>query len=143
MFGIPWVLLLVDRECRSTLTILLYHMLLSFARLTVLPGAFHRFAKRSNDLRGERDPAWSQRGGAHTLQAPNFAPLSNRRDIDVEQIRCGPGRIASISSLSRRCRLWPLWASGRNVIRIANPLDLANGKRASHARLCPFLVQQD
>ena len=102
MFGIPWVLLLVERERRSTITILLYHICITFSRTTVLPGPFHGFAQGRDDLRGKRDPAWPQRSRAHALQAPGLAPVSDRRDINVEQFRGSFGRIATISSLTTR-----------------------------------------
>jgi hypothetical protein len=86
MFGIPWVLLLEDREFRSSITILLYHIRIALSRATVLPGPFHGLAQGRDDLRGERDPAWPQRSRAHALQPSGLAPVSNRRDIERSAI---------------------------------------------------------
>src|SRR5260370_37733128 len=63
MFGIPWVLLLVDRELRSTIIVLLYHTFRCITSAPLLPLPSDWLAQRGDDLRGERDPSWSQRGG--------------------------------------------------------------------------------
>src|SRR6266446_1716829 len=68
MFGIPCVLLLVDRSSRSTATILLYHTLASMASMSVLPLPLDWLAQSLDDLGRERNPAWPQRGGANALQ---------------------------------------------------------------------------
>src|SRR5947209_1945257 len=75
MFGIPCVLLLVDRELRSTVITLLYHNFPNIASVSVLPLPFHGLAQSLDDLGRERNPAWPQRGGANALQEPRFAPV--------------------------------------------------------------------
>ena len=47
-----------------------------------------------------------------------------------------------VSPLSGGCSLRTLRASSRDVIGIANPLDFADRKRASHASLLSFLIEQ-
>src|SRR6266702_7031326 len=86
MFGIPWVLLLVDRELRSTVIVLLYHKLRCITSAPVLPLPSDWLAQRGDDLRRERNPAWSQRRATNTLQDASLAPVRNGRDIDIEQL---------------------------------------------------------
>src|SRR3989442_2580153 len=126
MFGIPCVLLLVDRELRSTVITLLYHNFPNIASVSVLPLPFHGLAQSLDDLGRERNPAWPQRGGANALQEPRFAPVGDRRDIHVEQFGSGFSRIAPISPLPRWCGFRTLRTSSRNVIGIADPLDFAD-----------------
>src|SRR5207244_11334101 len=61
MFGIPCVLLLVDRELRSTVIVLLYHKFTRITSTSVLPLPPDWLAQRGDDLRCQRDPARSQR----------------------------------------------------------------------------------
>src|SRR6266849_1049844 len=142
MFGISWVLLLVDRSSRSTVIVILYHKLPSMTSTSLLPLSPDWLAKLRDDLGGEGDPARPQRGGTHTLHASRFAPLGDGRDIYIEQFRCGPRRVAPISSLSGRCSLRTFGASSRDVIGIPNPLNFADRKRASHASSLSFLIEQ-
>src|SRR6266581_5555333 len=142
MFGIPWVLLLVDRELRSTVIVLLYHKLRCITSAPVLPLPSDWLAQRGDDLRRERNPAWSQRRGTNTLQDASLAPVRNGRDIDIEQLGGSTCRVAPISPLSGGSSLRTLRASSRDVIGIANPLDFADRKRASHASLLSFLIEQ-
>src|SRR6266516_2741123 len=65
MFGIPWVLLLVDRSSRSTVIVLLYHTLRCITSAPLLPLPSDWLAQRGDDLRRERNPAWSQRRGTN------------------------------------------------------------------------------
>src|SRR5947209_6577475 len=80
MFGIPCVLLLVDRELRSTVIVLLYHKLRCMTSASLLPLPSDWLAQRGDDLRSERNPAWSQRRGTNTLQDTSTAPHRNGRD---------------------------------------------------------------
>src|SRR5260221_10231157 len=105
MFGIPCVLLLVDRELRSTVIVLLYHTLRCMTSASLLPLPSDWLAQRGDDLRGERNPAWSQRRGTNTLQDASLAPVRNSRDIDIEQLGGSTCRVAPISPLSGRCSL--------------------------------------
>src|SRR5215467_9303897 len=57
-------------------------------------------------------------------------------------LSCGFSRIAPVSSLSSWCGFGSLWTPSRDVIGIPNPLDFADGKRSTHARLLSFLIQQ-
>src|SRR5256712_560443 len=75
MFGIPCVLLLVDRELRSTVIVLLYHKFTRITSTSVLPLPPDWLAQRGDDLRCQRDPARSQRCRTNTLQSPRLAPL--------------------------------------------------------------------
>ncbi len=84
MFGIPCVLLLVDRSSRSTVITLLYHTFPSMTSASVLPLPFDGLAQRLDDLGRERNPTWPQRGRANALQEPRFAPVGDRGDIHVE-----------------------------------------------------------
>jgi hypothetical protein len=88
MFGIPCVVLLVDRNVRATLIVLLYHRLARIVSVSLLPLPLDRLAQGCNDLWRERNPAWSQRRGTNTLQDASFAPIRDSRDIDIEQV-CG------------------------------------------------------
>src|SRR3989441_1015011 len=142
MFGIPCVLLLVDRELRSTVITLLYHNFPNIASVSVLPLPFHGLAQSLDDLGRERNPAWPQRGGANALQEPRFAPVGDRRDIHVEQFGSGFSRIAPISPLPRWCGFRTLRTSSRDVIGIADPLDFADRQRASHASSLSFLIEE-
>src|SRR5438094_9560479 len=56
MFGIPCVLLLVDRELRSTIIVLLYHTLRCMTSAPLLPLPSDGLAQRGHDLRRERHP---------------------------------------------------------------------------------------
>jgi N-terminal domain of reverse transcriptase len=116
MFGIPYVFLLVDRNLRSTILVLLYHKLPQYLSVSLLPLPFDRLAQGGNDLWRERNPAWSQRCGANTLQDASFAPIRDSRDIDMEQVCGGASRVASISPLPRWGSFWSFWASSRDVI---------------------------
>src|SRR6266568_1712042 len=142
MFGIPCVLLLGDRELRSPVIVLLYHKLRCITSAPLLPLPSDWLAQRGDDLRSERNPAWSQRRGTTTLQDTSLAPVRNGRDIDIEQLGGSACRVAPISPLSGGCSLRTLRASSRDVIGIANPLDFADRKRASHASLLSFLIEQ-
>jgi hypothetical protein len=142
MFGIPCIVLLVDRSSRSTVIVVLYHKLTSITSTSLLPLPPDWLAQCCDDLRGERNPAWSHRRGTNTLQSPRLAPVRNSRDVDIEQICCGARRVAPISPLSGRCSLRALGASSRDVIGVANPLDFADRKRASHASSLSFLIEQ-
>src|SRR6266702_737590 len=142
MFGMPCVLLLGDRELRSPVIVLLYHKLRCITSAPLLPLPSDWLAQRGDDLRSERNPAWSQRRGTTTLQDTSLAPVRNGRDIDIEQLGGSACRVAPISPLSGGCGVRTRRASSRDVIGIANPLDFADGKRASHASLLSFLIEQ-
>src|SRR5216684_4701271 len=141
MFGIPCVVLLVDRSSRSTILVILYHKLTSITSTSLLPLPPDWLAQCCDDLRGEGNPAWSQRRGTNTLQNASLAPIRDSRDIDIEQLRGSACRVAPISPLSSWCSLRTLWTSSRDVIGIADPLDFADRKRASHASLLSFLIE--
>src|SRR6266568_6696530 len=85
MFGIPWAILLVDRSYRSTVIIILYHTLINSSSASLFPLPLDWLAQGCNDLRSERNPTWTQRSGANTLQAACFAPLGNGRNVHIEQ----------------------------------------------------------
>src|SRR5205085_9674814 len=70
MFGIPCVVLLVDRELRSTVIVLLYHKFTRITSTSVLPLPPDWLAQRGDDLRCQRDPARPQRCRTNTLQSP-------------------------------------------------------------------------
>src|SRR5258708_17229517 len=142
MLGIPCVLLLVDRELRSTVITLLYHTFPSITSASVLPLPFDGLAQRLDDLGRERNPTWPQRGRANALQEPRFAPVGDRGDIHVEQFGSGFSRIAPISPLPSWCGFRALGAPGRDVIGVANPLDFADRQRASHASSLSFLIEE-
>src|SRR5712692_7471756 len=125
-FGIPWVLLLVDRSSQSTVIVLLYHKLPSITSASLLPLPPDWLAQHCDDLRGEGNPAWPQRRGTNTLQDVSFAPVRDGRDIDVEQVCCGTSRVAPISPLPGRCGLGTLWTSSWDTIGVANPLNFAD-----------------
>src|SRR5260370_27017011 len=82
-FGIPWVFLLVDRSSRSTVIVLLYHKLTSMTSTSLLPLPPDWLAQPCDDLRGEGNPAWSQRGGTNTLQDASLAPVCDGPDVDI------------------------------------------------------------
>src|SRR5207244_11834441 len=75
MFGIPCVLLLVDRSYRSTVIVLLYHKFTSMTSTSLLPLPPDWLAQRCDDLRGEGNPAWSQWGGRNTRQDVSLAEV--------------------------------------------------------------------
>src|SRR6266699_4715361 len=104
MFGIPCVVLLVDRSYRSTVIMLLYHKFTSMTSTSLLPLTSDWLAQCGDDLRSQCNPAWSQRRGTNTLQGASLAPVRDGRDVDIEQVCCGTRRIAPISPLSRGCR---------------------------------------
>src|SRR6266446_5969956 len=79
MFGIPWVLLLVDRELRSTVIALLYHTCTSMTSASLLPLPPDWLAQCCDDLRSKGNPAWSQRRGTNTLQDTSLAPVRDGR----------------------------------------------------------------
>src|SRR5260370_13097814 len=122
-FGIPWVFLLVDRSSRSTIIVLLYHKLTSMTSTSLLPLPPDWLAQRCDDLRGEGNPAWSQRGGTKTLQDASLAPVCDGRDVDIEPVCCGASPGAAISTLARWGGFRARAASRSDVIGIANPLD--------------------
>src|SRR6266487_1377350 len=141
IFGIPWAILLVDRSYRSTVIIILYHTLINSSSASLFPLPLDWLAQGCNDLRSERNPTWTQRSGANTLQAACFAPLGNGRNVHIEQFGCCPRRVPSISPLSGWCGFRTLWTSCWDVIGVANPLDLADGKRASHPSSLSFFIE--
>src|SRR5713101_2167759 len=124
MFGIPCVVLLVDRSSRSTIIVILYHKLTSMTSASLLPLPPDWLAQGGDDLGGERNPAWSQRRGTNTLQDASLTPVRDGRDIDIEQVCCSAPRLAPISPLSRRCRFGRLGESTRIGIGVTNPLTL-------------------
>src|SRR5258708_6108384 len=142
MFGIPWVLLPMDRSSRSTVITLLYHNLPNITSTSVLPVPFNGLAQGLDDLGRERNPTRPQRGGANTVQKSRLAPVGDRGDIHIEQFGGSFGRIAPISPLPSWCGFRTFWASSRDVIGVANPLDFADRKRASHASPLSFLIQE-
>src|SRR5258706_7588119 len=142
MFGIPWLFLLVDRNLRSTNIVLLYHKLPQNLSVSLLPLPFDRLTQGGNDLWRECNPAWSQRRRTNTLQDASFAPIRDGRDIDIEQVCGGASRVPSISPLPSWDSFWAFWASSRDVIGIANPLDFADCKRASHPSSLSFLIEE-
>src|SRR2546426_1055556 len=142
MFGIPCVLLRVDRELRSILIVLLYHTFTSITSASVLPLPPDWLAQCCDDLRSKCNPAWSQRRGTNTLQDASLAPVRDGRDIDIEQVCCGSSRVAPIPPLPSWCGFRTLWTSCRDVIGVANPLDLADRKRASHPCSLSFLIEE-
>src|SRR6266487_2926202 len=142
IFGIPWAILLVDRSYRSTVIIILYHTLINSSSASLLPLPPDWLAQRCDDLRGEGNPAWSQRGGTNTLQDASLAPVRDGRDVDIEQVCRGTSRVAAISPLPSWCGFRALGASSRDVIGITNPLDFTDRKRASHASSLSFLIEQ-
>src|SRR5436309_7271433 len=85
MFGIPCVVLLVDRELRCTVIVLLYHKFTRITSTSVLPLPPNWLAQRGDDLRCQRDPARSQRCRTNTLQSPRLTPLRDRRNVHIEQ----------------------------------------------------------
>src|SRR6266496_6682423 len=141
-FGIPCVLLLVDRSSRSTVITLLYHTLTSITSASLLPLPADWLAQGGNGLGSERNPTWSQRRGTNTLQDASLAPIRDGRDVDIEQVCCGASRVAPISPLPRGCGFRTLWTSGGDVIGVANPLNFADRKRASHASSLSLLIEQ-
>ena len=143
MFGIPCVLLRVDRELRSTLIVLLYHTFTSMTSASVLPLPPDWLAQRGDDLRCQRDPARSQRCRTNTLQSPRLAPLRDRRNVHIEQFSGRACRIAAISPLPGWGGFRTFWTSSRDVIGITDPLDFADRKRPSHASSLSFLIEQD
>ena len=119
MFGIPWVLLLVDRSARSTVLMILYHILLTLASAPVLPLPFDRLTQRLDDFGGERNPTWPQRGGANTLQNPRFAPAGDRGDIHIAVSK------AAVFSPNRGRKKITSSGDGK---RLAFPYDEAQGQ---------------
>src|SRR5438132_3784165 len=113
MFGIPCVLLRVDRELRSTLIVLLYHTFTSMTSASVLPLPPDWLAQCCDDLRSKCNPAWSQRRGTNTLQDASLAPVRDGRDIDIEQVCCGSSRVAPIPPLPSWFGVRTLWTSCR------------------------------
>ena len=77
MFGIPCVLLQVDRGYQSTIIVILYHTLPSITSPSLLPLPSNWLAQCCDDLRSECNPAWSQRRGTNTLQDARLAPVCN------------------------------------------------------------------
>src|SRR5260221_4871592 len=75
MFGIPWVLLLVDRELRSTVIVLLYHTFRCMTSASLLPLPSDWLAQRGDDLRGDRNPAWSQSRGSNNIHYCSLGPV--------------------------------------------------------------------
>src|SRR5260370_24453371 len=84
MFGIPCVVLLVDRSSRSTILVILYHKLTSMTSASLLPLPPDWLAQGGDDLGAERNPAWSQRRGANTLQDASLTPVPAGRALDIE-----------------------------------------------------------
>src|SRR5260370_5232124 len=100
MCGIPCVVLLVDRELRSTVIALLYHKFTRITSTSVLPLPPDWLAQRGDDLRGQPDPARFQRSRTNTLPSPRLTPLPDRRNLHIEQFRARSCRIAAISPLT-------------------------------------------
>src|SRR2546421_4603397 len=142
MFGIPCVVLQVDRSYRSTIIVILYHKLPSMTSTSLLPLPSDRLAQCGDDLRSQCNPARSQRRGTNTLQDASLAPVGDGRDVDIEQVCCGASRIAPIPPLPSWCSFRTLWTSCWDVIGVANPLDFTDRKRASHPSSLSFLIEE-
>src|SRR5256714_2874055 len=80
MFGIPCVVLQVDRSYRSTIIVILYHKLPSMTSTSLLPLPSDRLAQCGDDFRGQGNPARSQRRGTKTLQEASLAPAGEGCD---------------------------------------------------------------
>src|SRR5947209_4362838 len=100
MFGIPMVANWVDQKPQPTLLVLLYHILLRLSIPTTFPVSLRRLAQLRDDFWGEGNPARAMRVSAHALQNPCVTPISNRRDVDIEQFRSSQSGVAPIASLS-------------------------------------------
>src|SRR5579864_4802921 len=125
MFGIPCVVLQVDRGYRSTIIVILYHKLINITSTSLFPLPSDWLAQRGDDLRSKCNPAWSQRGGTNTLQDTSLAPVRDGRDIDIEQVCCGTSRVAPISPL-------PSWCGFRTRL----PILLGCDRRSESTRSC-------
>src|SRR5258708_21892805 len=116
MFGIPCVLLLVDQNLRSTFIDLLYHVFSLQASSATLPMSLSRLAQLLDDVWREGNPAWAMWMSTDALQNPRVTPIGNGRDIDIEQFRCGLGRVPSIASLSAPTESPPLLPAVATVL---------------------------
>src|SRR6266480_7466479 len=132
VFGILSVVPLVDRGNRSTIRALLYHMLPLLTSTTSFPVSLDRLAQLRDDFWSERNPARATRASSYTLQLSRITPISNGRDVDIQQFCCGQCRVAPIATLSRRTDARTLGTRQGNVVGIANPFYFADGKRTSH-----------
>src|SRR5258708_5105479 len=74
MFGIPWVLLLVDRELRSTVIVLLYHKLRCITSAPLLPLPSDWLAQPADDLSGGRNPPSAPQPGTKHPPRPHLTP---------------------------------------------------------------------
>ena len=99
MFGIAPVTPWVDRTYQSTNILVLYHRKWSLAMLSLFPLSSSRLAQCLDDLRSQRNPAGTMSRGSDELQFALLAPLGNRGDIDIEQLRSCFCRVASVTSL--------------------------------------------
>src|SRR5512135_53452 len=141
-FGIPRVANWVDQKPRSTFHVLLYHVLLQLSTLTTFPVSLRRLAQLCDDLWSECDPARSMRVSAHALQNASVTPISNGRDIHIEQFRRSQGGVASIASLPVRTEAWPLRASQGDMVGRTNPVHFAGGEAPTHPCAQALLVEQ-
>src|SRR6266851_4656309 len=133
-------LVTVDRIRRPTV-ILLYHILLVLARVPSFPMALNWLAKLCDDLRCQHNPPRAVGACSHTLQPPCVAPISNRRNVHIQQFRRCQGGVAPIASLSAGTEPGRVWALEWNVVGGPNPLYLTRGEAASQACTPPFLIE--
>src|SRR6266516_4526425 len=108
-------LVAVDRIRRPTV-MLLDHILLVLARVPSFPMALNRLAKLCDDLRCQPNPPRALGACSHTLQPPCVAPISNRRNVHIQQFRRCQGGVAPIASLPAGTESRPFGAVQWNVV---------------------------
>src|SRR5262249_2878133 len=94
-----------------------------------------------DDLRGQRDPARPQWRRSQAVQTPLLAPLTDRRDMHIEQFGRLLRRVPSVAPLATGALLWPFWTPCRYAIGPAYPSDLARRERPTKASLQPFGIE--
>src|SRR6266700_7030940 len=138
-FGItlsPWI------GSAGPTVILLYHILLVLAKVPSFPMALNRLAKLCDDLRCQHNPPRALDACSHTLQPPCVAPISNRRNVHIQQFRRCQGGVAPIASLPAGTESRPFGAVQWNVVGSPNPVDFARGEGPSQPRMQSLFIEE-
>ena len=90
---------------------------------TFFPTLLYWLAQLGDDFRPQLDPAWAVRSGANAIQAAGLAPVSDGRDVDVQQLSHGTGRVTAITALTSGTLPRRLGATGGNIIGAADPFN--------------------
>ena len=97
--------------------------------------------QRGDTFRRQGDPPRTHGRRSATLQASLLAPLTNRRNMYVQQCGRFLYRVPSVATLATRARLRPFWTPRCDAIGPPDPADFAWRKQPSEASMQSFCIE--